>query len=53
MTYFSDFEASEHMYDDAMLRRDTIRGIEDMYMCPTYETVPEALLNDLEISYND
>ena len=53
MTYFSDFEPNEYMYDDAMLRRDSIRSIEDMYMCPSYETVPEALLMDLEIGYNN
>jgi hypothetical protein len=53
MTYFSDFEPSEYLYDDAMLRRDSIRSIENMYMCASYETVPEALLNDMEINYND
>ena len=53
MTYFSDFEPNEYLYDDVMLRRDSIRSIEDMYMCPTYETVPEALLIDMEINYND
>lgn len=52
MTYFSDFETTEYLYNDQQLRQDTLRMIEDQYLSPSYETVPEALLEDLEIDYN-
>jgi hypothetical protein len=52
MTYFSDFETTEYYYDDEQLRKTILRSAEDQYLSPSYETVPEALLIDLEIEYN-
>jgi hypothetical protein len=52
MTYFSDFETTEYLYDDEQLRQSILRDAEDKYLSPSYETVPEALLMDLEIDYN-
>jgi hypothetical protein len=52
MTYFSDFETTEYLYDDEQLRHYALRDVEDQYLSPSYETVPEALLEDLEIDYN-
>lgn len=52
MTYFSDFETTEYLYDDKQLRHYALRELENQYLSPDYETVPEALLEDLEIDYN-
>lgn len=52
MTYFSDFETTEYYYDDEQLRKTILREAEKRYLSASYETVPEALLMDLEIEYN-
>jgi|LakMenEpi03Aug12_release.lakeMendotaPanAssembly.Ray.scaffolds.fasta_scaffold14405_32 hypothetical protein len=53
MTYFSDFDTTEYFYDDEQLRRNAIRSFENKFLAPaSYETVPEALLMDLEIDYD-
>ena len=49
MTYFSDFETTEYYYEDEDLRRQAFRQLNDMYLNPVYETVPEALLLDLAL----
>lgn len=49
MTYFSDFDSTEYYYDDEGLRKEAFRHLDDMYLNPEYETVPEALLQDLEL----
>lgn len=49
MTYFSDFDTTEYYYNDETLRREAFRHLDDMFMNPHYETVPEALLLDLEL----
>jgi hypothetical protein len=49
MTYFSDFETTEYYYDDEDLRKEAFRQLDNMYLNPSYETVPEALLQDLEL----
>jgi hypothetical protein len=47
MTYFSDFDTTEYMYDDYIVRKNILRNAEDFYLEDSYETVPEDLLDDL------
>lgn len=49
MTYFSDFDTTEYYYDDENLRKQAFRQLDGMYLNPDYETVPEALLQELGI----
>jgi hypothetical protein len=47
MTYFSDFDTTEYMYDDYSMRKSILRNAEDIYLADSYETVPEDLFDDL------
>lgn len=49
MTYFSDFDTTEYYYNDENLRKSILTQAEDMYLEPTYETVPDDLLADLDL----
>ena len=51
MTYFSDFESTEYYYNDEQLRKSILQQADDMYLEPSYETVPEELFDDLELPY--
>lgn len=48
MTYFSDFDTTEYLYDDYNIRQHILRDAEDIYLVDSYETVPEDLLESLE-----
>ncbi len=48
MTYFSDFDTTEYMYDDYSMRKSILRDAEDIYLEDSYETVPAELLDELE-----
>jgi hypothetical protein len=47
MTYFSDFEPTEYMYDDYSIRKSIIRSAEDQWLETSLETVPEDLFDDM------
>jgi hypothetical protein len=47
MTYFSDFDTTEYMYDDYSMRKSILQSAEHIYLEDSYETVPEDLLDDL------
>lgn len=47
MTYFSDYDHDYDYYNDENLRKEIFRQMDDAYLNPYYETVPEALLQDL------
>lgn len=53
MTYFSDYESIDHCYDDAQLRKISLREAENRYMVVSYETVPECLLTELGLDYDE
>lgn len=53
MTYFSDYESTDYCYDDEQLRKTTLREAENRYTVVSYETVPECLLMELEIEYDE
>lgn len=47
MTYFSDFDTTEYMYEDYSVRKSILRSAEDQWMETSLETVPEDLFDDL------
>ena len=46
MTYFSDFETTEYYYNDEQLRKNILNEVEEMYVEPSFETVPHDLFDD-------
>lgn len=52
MTYFSDYESTDY-YNDEQLRKTTLREAENRYMVVSYETVPECVLMELGIEYDE
>lgn len=47
MTYFSDFECTDHYYHDEQLRKSILNQADDMYIEDAFETVPDDLFDDL------
>ena len=47
MTYFSDFDSTEYLFNDYNVRQSTLRSVEDIYLEDSIETVPEDLFDDL------
>jgi hypothetical protein len=48
MTYFSDFETTEYMYDDYNSRQNILRDVEENYEWDSSESVPMDLIEELE-----
>jgi hypothetical protein len=44
MTYFSDFETTEYMYEDYNVRQSILKDVEGISLCDSIETVSEDLL---------
>jgi hypothetical protein len=51
MTYFSDFETTEYMYDDYNARQSILKDVEGISLHDSTETVPEDLLEAFEDVY--
>jgi hypothetical protein len=53
MTYFSDFETTEYMYEDYNVRQTILRSYEGITLWDSMESVPEDLLEEFDDLYND
>lgn len=51
MTYFSDFEPTDYYYSDEQLRKDALRQVDDIYLEPFVEDLPESIFDNLDLPF--
>jgi hypothetical protein len=51
MTYFSDFETTEYMYDDYNARQTILKSCESVTLRDGTESVPDDLLEEFDDLY--